>query len=152
MTTAETMPTSAAAAGHTPEHGLVWAEVPVTDLETGIAFYTAILGGAFDRMDMGPDKTAVLRTDPPMLGASIHLYEGKPALDGRGPTVHLTVADSAEAAADRAVAAGAKRLYGPIEIPYGRFIYIEDPDGNSVGLFEAKAPDPSGMADAPVAN
>ena len=27
----------------------------------------------------------------------------------------------------------------PLDIPYGRFVYIEDPDGNSIGLFEPKA-------------
>ncbi|MEH3053884.1 MAG: hypothetical protein PGN13_07740, partial [Patulibacter minatonensis] len=67
-----------------------------------------------------------------------HLYEGTPATGGAGPTIHLWV-ESVEAAADRAKEAGAE-LVGPvIEIPVGRFQYIVDLDGNSIGLFEPAA-------------
>ncbi|MEM1429606.1 MAG: VOC family protein [Pseudomonadota bacterium] len=120
------------------EHGLIWAEIPVSDLEAGIAFYTKVTGGALDRMTMGPNETALIRTEPPMAGASAHLYVGTPAKDGAGPTVHLAVAGTVEEAAERAVAAGGKVLYPePMSIPEGRFHYIVDPDGNSVGLFQS---------------
>ncbi|MEL6204545.1 MAG: VOC family protein [Pseudomonadota bacterium] len=141
--TLDTTATDETGAGATdarvPQHGLVWAEIPVSDLEAGIVFYTAVTGGALDRFDMGPDKTAMIRTDPPMEGASAHLYVGKPAGDGTGPTVHLSVEGTAEEASARAEAAGGRVLGPVIEIPYGRFVYITDPDGNSVGLFEPKA-------------
>lgn len=121
---------------HIPQNGLVWAEIPVSDLKAGIAFYTTVTGGKLEEMAMGPDTTAIIVTDPPMAGASAHLYKGKPSGDGSGPTVHLTVEGTAEEAAKRAEAAGGKTVLGPIEIPAGRFIYITDPDGNSIGLFQ----------------
>lgn len=121
---------------NTPPVALVWAEIPVSDLEAGIAFYTAITGGKLEKMQMGPDMTANIITDPPFAGSSAHLYVGKPAGDGSGPTVHLTVDGTVEEAAKRAEAAGARIVHGPIEIPAGRFTYITDPDGNSVGLFQ----------------
>ena len=122
-----------------PQHFTAWIEIPVSDLEAGMAFYAAVTGGALDRYDDPPNPTAFFRTDPPMAGIAGHLYEGKPAGDGRGPTVHLMVAGSVEEALARAEAAGGKALSPVIEIPAGRFAYITDPDGNSVGLFTRPA-------------
>ena len=67
-----------------------------------------------------------------------HLYPGKPAAKGDGPTIHFAVADKLEDAIDRVWNAGGKVLdIPPITIPTGRFVYALDPDGNSIGLFEA---------------
>ena len=71
-------------------------------------------------------------------GISAHLYPGKPAPSGFGPTVHLAAPDSLEATADRVVEGGGRVLSPAIEIPVGAFIYTEDPDGNSIGWFRYK--------------
>lgn len=118
-----------------PDNALVWSEIPVRDLDRGIAFYSAVLQSELKRDDSGPNPMADLAD--PARGVAGHIYPGKPAAPGTGPTIHLNVPDSLEAAAERCWQAGGTVKSDPIAIPAGRFQYIEDPDGNSIGLFEA---------------
>jgi hypothetical protein len=67
-------------------------------------------------------------------GVSGHLYPGTPSENG--PTIHLVVPDTLEAARSRLTAAGGTAISPDIEIPAGRFFYARDPDGNSIGLFQ----------------
>ena len=113
---------------------VVWTEIPVIDLARAKAFYAAVLAAELTDQEMGPNMTAVL----PMTSqgsASGHLYVGKPAAPGTGPTVHLAVGDALEDALARVVPAGGQVVSPVIEIPAGRFAYCLDPDGNSFGLF-----------------
>jgi predicted enzyme related to lactoylglutathione lyase len=71
-------------------------------------------------------------------GVSGHLYPGTPATSGAGPTVHLIVPDRLEDACDRLTGAGGEVIGPVIEMPWGRFVYATDPDGNSIGLFQPK--------------
>lgn len=113
---------------------LVWAEIPVRDLDAAQRFYETVFGYALTRQEMGPNVTLILGE-----GTSGHLYEGVPATGGNGPTIHLAVTGSVEDAMGRCDSAGGKVVSPVIEIPVGRFAYATDPDGNSIGLFEAKA-------------
>jgi len=118
-----------------PANAVVWAEIPVSDLDKGIAFYNAVFGYDLQIMPMEPNDIAML----PMPGdqsTAGHLYPGKPAPRGEGPTVHMLVPDSLEDSAKRCEAAGGKVLSPPVPLPNARFQYIEDPDGNSIGLFQ----------------
>ena len=67
--------------------------------------------------------------------ASGHLYPGKPAPAGTGPTVHLAVAAPIEDGLKRVADHGGQVVSPVIDIPSGRFAYCLDPDGNSFGLF-----------------
>lgn len=116
---------------------VVWTEIPVTDMQKAMDFYNRVFGWTLTLDESGPNPMAVF-SNGAGAGVGGHLYPGKPGM-GAGPTIHLAVPDGLAAATDRAKIAGAKVLYGPIEIPPGRFTYIEDPDGNSIGLFEPKA-------------
>ncbi|MEM9427188.1 MAG: VOC family protein [Pseudomonadota bacterium] len=118
----------------TPDNALVWGEIPVRDLDRGMAFYSAVFGYDLKSEDAGPNPVAYLPTDQP--GIAGHLYPGEPAAPGTGPTMHLAVPDTLEAAAERCWKAGGTVKSEPIAIPVGRFQYVEDPDGNSIGLFE----------------
>ncbi|WP_193142344.1 VOC family protein [Meridianimarinicoccus sp. MJW13] len=120
----------------TPDHATVWIEIPVTDLGKSIAFYEAATGGKLERQQMGPNETAVFQTADPAGGVAGHLYEGKPAAQGQGPTIHLAIAGTLEEALERLRKAGGSVLSDPIPIPAGRFAYCQDLDGNSIGLFE----------------
>ena len=71
------------------------------------------------------------------MGVAGHLYPGKPAPEGTGSTVHFAVPDSLEKTLERVGSAGGKVVSDPIAIPVGRFAYALDPDGNSLGIFEA---------------
>lgn len=119
-----------------PANALVWGEIPVRDLDRSIAFYEVVMKYKMTRDETGPNPIAML----PYEGESIagHLYPGRPAAPGTGPTLHLAVPDTLEATAARCEKAGGTVKSDPITIPPGRFQYIEDPDGNSLGLFEAK--------------
>ena len=117
---------------------LVWSEIPVTDMQKACAFYAEVFGYKMEIDTSGPNPMAVLNAE--MSGPAGNLYPGKPAVAGTGPTVHLALApgDTVEAAGDRAEAAGGT-VSGPlVEMPFGRWTYATDPDGNSIGLFESK--------------
>jgi len=121
-----------------PEHAVVWTEIPVSDLEAAMVFYNAVLETEMVRDDTGPNPVSFFQKagGPMSPGIAGHLYPGKPGA-GVGATVHLAIDGTAEAARDRAVAAGGS-VEGPIvEMPFGRWAYVRDPDGNSLGLFQA---------------
>ena len=121
-----------------PALPVAWTEIPVADLDAGIVFYQTVTGARYEKALMGPNETATCLSDPPFSGGGVHLYPGRPAPGGVGPTVHLAIADGLEAAMARVAPAGGSVVSPAIEIPQGRFVYITDPDGNSIGLFEAK--------------
>lgn len=119
------------------QHALVWAELPVRDLDKATAFYAATTGGTLVREEDGPNPIAMFQT--PDNGVSLHLYPGEPAEDGRGPTLHLSSAGTLEETLERVKQAGGEVISPIIDIPPGRFFYIKDPDGNSIGFFETRS-------------
>lgn len=114
---------------------VVWTEIPVTDLDAAVTFYNTVFGWELKIDSSGPNPMAMFGDGSP--AAHGHLYPGRPAAAGTGNTIHLAVPDALSAALDRCKQAGGKVVSPPIEIPAGRFVYAEDPDGNSIGLFEA---------------
>ncbi|XWN30492.1 MAG: VOC family protein [Devosia sp.] len=118
----------------TTKNTCVWFEIPVADLDRARAFYGTVLGRELNQQDGGPNPMVAFSdmADP---GVSGHLYPGKPAASGNGPTIHLAAPDSLAATAERVRQAGGQVVSDPIEIPSGSFFYATDPDGNSVGFF-----------------
>ncbi|WP_274627235.1 VOC family protein [Arvimicrobium flavum] len=116
-----------------PQRAAVWFEIPVSDLKRGMAFYGSVLQAELSLDETGANPTAVFPSLDPMQAG--HLYPGKPATGGIGPTVHLAVSDPIEAALERVTEAGGKVVSPVITIPPGRFAYCVDPDGNSFGVF-----------------
>lgn len=119
-----------------PEHAVVWAEIPVTDLNKAVSFYTKVLEVEPVMNTDGPQPIAIFNNKDHVTGVAGHIYEGKPA-KGAGPTVHLAISGTVEDARDRVFDAGGTSEGEPVSIPAGRFVYCQDPDGNSIGLFEA---------------
>jgi uncharacterized protein len=118
----------------TPENFTVWAEIPVTDLDRAIVFYDKVFDTALTKDESGPQPTAIFPTSN-QSGIAGHLYAGKPAGNGAGPTVHMVSPDTVDAALERVKTAGGKVLSDIISIPCGQFAYCLDPDGNSIGIF-----------------
>ena len=117
---------------------VVWSEIPVSDMQKAVAFYSAVFGWKMTIDESGPNPMATFGDD--MDSAKGHLYPGVSASGGNGPTVHLAIPGTVEDAAIRCRKAGGTVLGEIITIPPGRFVYATDPDGNSIGLFEpAKA-------------
>lgn len=118
------------------QHSVAWTEIPVSDLAASIKFYNTVFQYELVAIDAGPNEVAMF---PGEEGTGIrgHLYPGKPAANGDGPTVHLFV-DNLDAAMERCTQAGGVIVSDIVDIPPGRFAYATDLDGNSLGLFEAK--------------
>lgn len=114
---------------------VVWTEIPVTDLEAAQRFYETVFGWSMIRQDDGPNPFVTFSSGEGIHG---HIYPGKPAAERQGPTLHLALADTVEDGAKRVVEAGGTVMGPVVEIPPGRFQYAQDPDGNSIGLFEPK--------------
>ncbi|WP_348646207.1 VOC family protein [Pseudohalocynthiibacter sp. F2068] len=119
-----------------PQNALVWAEIPVTNLPSAMEFYKTVFNYTLTIDDTGPNPIAILPTADGT-GTAAHLYPGKPASDGTGATLHLAVPDALEPTVERFKKAGGEVLSPPVTIPVGRFVYGLDPDGNSIGMFEA---------------
>lgn len=113
---------------------VVWSEIPVSDMQKAVAFYNAVFDWQMAIDESGPNPMAILGGNEKTVAG--HLYPGKPATDGTGPTVHIAVRDRLEDALIRCRKAGGTVLGEIIAIPPGRFAYATDPDGNSIGLFE----------------
>lgn len=118
-----------------PMHAVVWAEIPVTDMDRARAFYGAVLQNDPELDENGPNPMAVFARKGGDDAVSGHLYPGKPAAEGTGSTIHLAVAAPLEDAMKRVDENGGKVVSPIITIPAGRFVYCLDPDGNSFGLF-----------------
>jgi predicted enzyme related to lactoylglutathione lyase len=120
----------------TPQHSVVWFEIPVTDLKRAAAFYENILATKLKRDETGPNPIHLFPVTDERTGISGHIYPGKPSPAGTGNTVHLLAPDAKlEDTLARVEPAGGKVVSPVIQIPLGRFAYCTDPDGNSIGLF-----------------
>ena len=115
---------------------VVWSEIPVTDMERAKRFYGAVLEQELTDEANAPGPMANFTA--PDGAVSGHIYPGKPATRGTGPTVHLAAPDKLEEAMDRVREAGGEVVGPAIDIPPGRFFHALDPDGNSIGLFELR--------------
>ena len=117
-----------------PAHAAAWFEIPVSDMERAKAFYGAVLQNSLEDQEGGPNPMSVFASSamPPISG---HLYPGKPASPGTGPTIHLAAQEPLEEAVARVTENGGTVVTPIITIEAGRFAYCLDPDGNSFGLF-----------------
>lgn len=116
---------------------VVWFEIPATDIDASQKFYEAVLGIKMIKTEKADDQPndIVWFQDPATPGGFGHIYPGTPGEAGNGNTVHMLSADKLEDAMTRVEPAGGQVISPIIAIPAGRFVYITDPDGNSVGLF-----------------
>ena len=51
-------------------------------------------------------------------------------------TMFYVGVEDVQAALDKAIELGGKKLVGPIAIPTGTFAWFQDPDGNTIGLLK----------------
>jgi lactoylglutathione lyase len=100
-------------------------QIPVPDLESGLAFYRDQLGHA---LIWRTATAAGLRL--PESDAEIVIQSERPELEA-----NLTVA-SADAAAETIVEAGGKILVPPFDIQIGRCVVVADPWGNRLVLLD----------------
>jgi catechol 2,3-dioxygenase-like lactoylglutathione lyase family enzyme len=106
--------------------------LPVADQERAQAFYTAVLGFTVEAVaPMGPqDRWVMLR--PPGGGAAITLVTWFPTMPpGSTKGLVFTVQDI-DALHQQLVARGLDLPDGVREEPWGRYVTLDDPDGNGL--------------------
>jgi uncharacterized protein len=114
-----------------------WNECETREVETAAEFYTAVFGYSVDEMDMGQEEPYRLF----MLGENrvAGLFKLTPEMGDDVPPNWMTVFAVADcdAAAAKATELGGEVLFGPQDIPVGRFAVLRD----SVGaVFQVVAP------------
>ncbi len=99
--------------------------IPVPDLEAGLGFYHDRLGHSLRWRTETSAGLAMPESDTELV-----LQTERPE-----PETDLLV-ESAEAAAERFVAAGGTVTAGPFDIPVGRVVVVADPWGNQLVLLD----------------
>ena len=61
-----------------------------------------------------------------------------PGVQGRALDDTLTERMASQAYLDKAKSLGGKTLVPPVEIPTGSFAWMQDPEGNTLGLWQPK--------------
>jgi len=105
-----------------------------SSLEKSEKYYIDLLGFDIAKRDVFRDGRTFISTKQ-----GLGLVEGRKDFKGsRGSLQHLCFeAQQIDAITDRARAAGHRIVRGPGPGPYGYTVYIEDPDGNEIELFES---------------
>lgn len=133
-------------AGNTPHYNLrhfVWRELTCDDVEVAKTFYGALLGWAFETMDMPHGPYTTIKAGDAMIGGMMKTpHAGMPAYW----MSYVSVPD-VDAAAEAAKASGGAVVAGPMDIGVGRMAVIADPHGAHLTLWRASAGDggPLGM-------
>lgn len=115
----------------------VWFDIPVADLTRAIAFYEALTGEQLIRLPVGEGKETAIFPGGDGSGSAGCLFaapEDEPS--HFGSRVYLDAGPSIDEWLARVEPAGGRILVGKTEIGGGRgvFAYIEDSEGNRVGL------------------
>ena len=110
-------------------------EIPVSDLERAIAFYSAVFGCEFDRVDVDGNQMANFPSLDGGSGASGALAKGDSYIPGtQGVRVYFDTGSIDEMLA-KAVAVGGKVLYPKTSIgELGWVAELEDSEGNCIAL------------------
>ena len=114
--------------------------VPVTDVDRAKAFYTDGVGFNADQDHQVNDNLRFVQLTPPGSACSIAIGMGITDLaPGSVRGLQMVVADIEQARAEL-VGRGVK--VGPVEdMPWGRFIFFSDPDGNKWAVQQLPARD-----------
>jgi predicted enzyme related to lactoylglutathione lyase len=112
--------------------------IPVSDVDRAIAFYRDQVGFALDHDHRVDDGIRFVQLTPPGSACSIVLGTGiTEMVPGSQKGVQIVISD-ADAAHAQLTSAGV----APSEVtdmPWGRFVFFSDPDGNTWSLQELPA-------------
>jgi catechol 2,3-dioxygenase-like lactoylglutathione lyase family enzyme len=116
--------------------------IPVSDVDAAKAFYTEQVGFRLDH-DIRPNESMrVVQMTPPGSACSVVIGVGLPLGEpGSVKGVQLVVEDIdavREALAGRGVGVGDVQQLGPEGAPGSRFLFFNDPDGNTWAVQEFK--------------
>jgi nicotinamidase-related amidase/predicted enzyme related to lactoylglutathione lyase len=104
------------------------------DLDAMVAFYVDVLGFTIRKREKFRDGRDLVVTEQ-----GLGLVQGNGAERGDALEHLCFSADGIDALAEKSGAAGHRIIRGPGDGPYGHTVYIEDPDGNEIELFDSTA-------------
>lgn len=106
---------------------VVHFEIGCRDSKKTQEFYSRLFDWKFEPME----PAVMIRTGEAVsghitaLGHEPHHY-----------TIFYVQVDDVQVSLDKAAALGGKTLAPPVDIPTGKFAWMQDPEGNTVGLFK----------------
>jgi len=104
--------------------------LPVSDVDRSIAFYVDQLGWHLDHDHTVSDEIRFVQVTPP--GSACSIAIGKGLINGeQGPIRTLQVVVPDVEAAHRELTAGGVAVSPVDDMPWGSFVYFQDPDGNA---------------------
>ena len=129
------------------ENIIVWADIPVTDLDRASKFYSHVLGMPVNQMP-GVDGVALPGASPddgassPQAPVAFDLYVGGTP-SAEGATVYLSSTGDFPGILTRVREAGGEVLQEPQDMGpmVGTIAFIKDTEGNRIGIHEP----PTGM-------
>lgn len=116
-----------------------WIDIPVTDLDRAINFYSSILNVEVQKIsEHGFEFGLFPHTDNNVSGCLTVMPDRKPSANG--PLIYLNVEGRIDAASDAVKKQGQKVLKPKESIgPYGFRTIIEDSEGNVIALYSKTA-------------
>jgi predicted enzyme related to lactoylglutathione lyase len=114
--------------------------VPVSDVDRAKTFYVDQVGFTADHDHRVTESLRFVQLTPPGSGCSISIGEGLTTMaPGSLEGLQLVVED-ADAAYAELSARGVEVGDGPEDLPWGRFVYFKDPDGNKWNIQQPVRP------------
>ncbi len=116
---------------------IVWADIPVVDMQRAMKFYAAVTGQGVMAMPGSDDTVALIggpgSSEGPVVSADLYTG-GTPSHDG--PTIYLGSGGDIDGMVERVEPAGgkvlqAKQFMGDM---VGWIAFIEDSEGNRIGI------------------
>jgi predicted enzyme related to lactoylglutathione lyase len=116
-----------------------WVDIPVTNIDRAMKFYTAVLGEAVSKQTMPGMEFALLpHAEDNVSGCLVVMHGNQPS--ATGPLVYLSVEGRIDDAIKQARDGGGKILNEKEQIgPYGFRAIVLDSEGNRVALHSQKA-------------
>jgi hypothetical protein len=121
------------------QNTICWVDIPATDLDRAVRFYSAVLGSEVKKQAAGPMEFGLLpHYENNVSGCVVVAKDNKPSENG--PLVYLSVEGRLDDAIAKAQSEGGKILKTKEQIgPYGFRAIIADTEGNRVALHSQKA-------------
>ena len=118
------------------KNALNWFEIPSTDFDRAVAFYSAILGESLRRETVAGTPNGILPysgdVDGAVGGAVIHDSKAVPGASGATP--YLNCNGKLDEVLARVPQVGGKVLLPRTDIGFGCIALILDTEGNRIGL------------------
>jgi predicted enzyme related to lactoylglutathione lyase len=114
---------------------LAWNELNTRDTDAAKPFYEAIFGWQGDTAQMGDIEYTTWQLGDKPVGGMIAMSEQVPAQVPAHWLAYFAVTDT-DATMEKAKAGGGNVMFGPTDVPAGRFAVLADPHGAIFGVIK----------------